>query len=76
MVSRSPVPHTAQIIKSLNGRAPALTILLMGWLAAGVALAPFTVLSVTGVAILIFASASLAAATVASPLRGDAWLAD
>lgn len=76
MVSRSPVPHTAQIIKSLNGRAPALTVLLIGWLAAGAALAPFTVLSVTGSAILIFASASLAAATVASPLRGDAWLTD
>jgi CDP-diacylglycerol--serine O-phosphatidyltransferase len=76
MVSRSPVPHTMQIVSALNGRAPALGLLLLAWLATGAAIAPYTLMTVLGCAILLFAAGSLAVASVASPLRGDAWKLD
>jgi CDP-diacylglycerol--serine O-phosphatidyltransferase len=73
MVCRAPVPAASHLVRALNARAPGLAVLLAAWVLAGLAIAPYTTLSIASSVILIMAAILITSASLASPLKGDAW---
>jgi hypothetical protein len=60
-------------VKALNARAPGLSLLLAAWVVGGLAIAPYTTLTIASSAILVMATILITSASLAGPLKDDAW---